>query len=50
MEAKSSRAEKVKCSACGGKYAVVGGAEEKNKKGEIFYPLCRTERKMPWWN
>jgi len=48
MEAKSGRAERVKCSACGGKDAVVGEAEEKNKKGEIFCPPCKTGRKMPW--
>jgi len=47
MEAKSGRAERVKCSACGGKDAVVEGAGEKNKKGEIFCPPYRTRRKMP---
>ena len=50
MEAKSGRAERVKCSACGGKDAVVGEAEEKNKKGEIFCLPCKTGRKMPWQN
>jgi len=23
---------------------------ERNEKGEIFYPLCRTGKKTPWWN
>jgi len=49
-EAKGGRAERVKCSACGGKDAVVGGEVERNEKGEVFCPLCRTGRKMPWWN
>ena len=49
-EAKGSRAERVKCSACGGKDAVVGGEVERNKKGEVFCPPCRTGKKVPWWN
>ena len=44
------RAEKVKCSTCGGKNAVIGEEVERNEKGEIFCPLCRTEKKVPWWN
>jgi len=40
----------VKCSACGGKDAVVGGEVERNKKGEVFCPPCRTGKKVPWWN
>ena len=23
---------------------------ERNEKGEIFYPPCRTGKKMLWWN
>ena len=23
---------------------------EKNEKGEVFCPPCRTGKKMPWWN
>jgi len=49
-EAKSGRAERVKCSACRGKDAVVGGKVERNKKGEVFCPPCRTGKKTPWWN
>ena len=40
----------MKCGACGGKDAVVGGEVERNEKGEMFCPPCRTGRKMPWWN
>jgi len=49
-EVESGRAERVKCSTCGGKDAVIGGEVKRNKKGEVFCPLCRTEKKMPWWN
>ena len=49
-EAKGGRAERVKCSACGGKDAVVGGEVERNEKGEVFCPPCRTGKKVPWWN
>ena len=49
-EAKSGRAERVKCSACGGKDAVIGGEVERNEKGEVFCPPCRTGKKVPWWN
>ena len=42
--------EKVKCSTCGGKDAVVGGEVERNEKGEVFCPPCRTGKKTPWWN
>jgi len=49
-EAKSGRAERVKCSACGGKDAVIGGEMERNEKGEVFCPPCRTGKKVPWWN
>ena len=23
---------------------------EKNKKGKVFYPPCRTRKKTLWWN
>jgi len=49
-EAKGDRAERVKCSAYGGKDAVIGGDVERNEKGEVFCPPCRTGKKMPWWN
>ena len=49
-EAESGRAERVKCSTCGGKDAVVGEKVERNEKGEVFCPPCRTGKKMPWWN
>jgi len=49
-EAKGGRAERVKCGTCGGKDAVVRGKMERNKKGEVFCPPCRTGKKMPWWN
>jgi len=49
-EAESGRAEWVKCSTCGGKDAVVGERVERNEKGEIFCPPCRTGKKMLWWN
>ena len=47
-EAKGSRAERVKCGACGGKDAVVGEEVERNEKGEVFCPPCRTGKKTPW--
>jgi len=49
-EAEERRAEKVKCSTCGGKDAVIGEEVERNEKGEIFCPPCRTGKKVPWWN
>jgi len=49
-EAKSGRAERVKCDAYGGKDAVVGGGVERNEKREVFCPPCRTGKKTPWWN
>ena len=48
-EAQSGRAERVVCSACDVRDAVKGGVE-RNKKGETFCPICRTGRKIPWWN
>ena len=39
----------MKCSACGGKNAVIGKIE-KNKEGEIFCPPYRTKKKTLWWN
>ena len=29
---------------------VTRGKVEKNKKGEVFCPPCRTGKKVPWWN
>ena len=49
-EAEEGRAERVKCSTCEGKDIVVGERVERNKKGEVFCLLCRTGKKMPWWN
>jgi len=46
-EAKGGRVERVKYGACGGKDAVVGGEVEKNEKGEVFCPPCRTGKKTP---
>ena len=46
-EAKEGRAEKVKCSICGGKDTVIWKTEQ-NEKEEIFYPPCRTGKKTPW--
>jgi len=46
-EAESGRVEQVKCSTCGGKDAVVGEKVERNKKGEVFCPPCKTDKKMP---
>jgi len=48
-EAQSERAKRVVCSACNVRDAVKEGVE-KNEKGEIFCPPCRTGRKTPWWN
>jgi len=48
-EAQSGRAERVVCSACDVRDAVKEGVE-RNEKGEIFCPPCRTGKKMPWWN
>jgi len=47
-EAESGRAERVKCSMCGGKDAVIGGEVERNEKGEVFCPPYRTGKKMLW--
>ena len=49
-KAESRRAERVKCSTCGGKDVVVGERVERNEKGEIFCLPCRTGKKVPWWN
>jgi len=49
-EAKEGRAEKVKCSTCEGKNAVIWGEVERNEKEEIFCPSCRTGKKVLWWN
>jgi len=48
-EAQSGRAERVVCSACEVRDAVKEGVE-RNKKGKIFCPPCRTGKKTPWWN
>jgi len=47
-EAERGKAERVECSVCGDKDAVVGGKVERNKKGEVFYLPCRTGKKVPW--
>ena len=47
-EVEEERAEKVKCSTCGGKDTVVEEKVERNEKGEVFCPPCRTEKKTPW--
>ena len=47
-EAERDKAERVECSAYGGKDAVVGEKVERNEKGEVFCPLCRTGKKVPW--
>ena len=39
----------MKYSTCEGKDAVIWKTE-RNEKGEIFCPPCRTGKKMPWWN
>jgi len=49
-EAEEGRAEKVKCSTCGGKDTVIGGEVERNEKGKVFYSPCRIGKKMLWWN
>jgi len=48
-EVQSGRAERVVYSACDVRDAVKERVE-RNKKGEIFCPLCRIEKKIPWWN
>ena len=40
----------MKYGACGGKDVVVGGKVERNEKGEVFCPPCRTGKKVLWWN
>jgi len=42
------RVERMKCNACEGKDVVVGEKVERNKKGEVFCPPCRTGKKVPW--
>jgi len=46
-EAESRRVERVKCSTYGDKNVVVEERVEKNEKGEVFCPPCRTGKKMP---
>ena len=48
-EAQSGRAERVVCSACDVRDAVKERVE-RNEKGEIFCPPCRTGKKTLWWN
>jgi len=48
-EAQSGRAERVVCSACDVRDAVKERVE-RNRKGEIFCPPCRTGKKTLWWN
>ena len=43
----SGRAERVVCSTCDVRDTVKERVE-KNKKGEVFCPPCRTEKKTPW--
>ena len=45
----SGRAERVVCSMCDVRDAVKERVE-RNEKGEIFCPPCRTGKKTPWWN
>ena len=47
-EVESGRAERVKCSTYGSKDVMIGGKVEKNEKGEVFCPPCRTGKKVPW--
>jgi len=46
----SGRVERVKCSTCGDKDAVVGKKVKRNEKEEVFCLSCRTEKKTSWWN
>ena len=46
-ETEYERTERVKCGTCGSKDAVTEGKIEKNEKGEVFCPPCRTEKKVP---
>ena len=48
-EAQNGRAERVVCSGCDVRDAVTEKVE-RNEKGEVFCPPCRTGKKMPWWN
>jgi len=48
-EAKSRRAERVKCSMCGGKDVVIWKIEW-NVKQKVFYLPCRTGKKVLLWN
>jgi len=48
-EAQNGRAERVVCSKCDVKDAVKERVE-RNERGEIFCPPCRTGKKTPWWN
>jgi len=45
----SGRAERVVCSASDVRDAVKERVE-RNERGEIFCPPCRTGKKTPWWN
>ena len=49
-EAECRRVERVKCGMCDGKDVVTGGKVERNEKGEVFCPPCRTGEKVLWWN
>jgi len=48
-EVQNGRAERVVCSICNEKDAVIEKVE-RNGKEEIFCPPCRTGKKLPWWN
>ena len=48
-EAESEQAEWVKYSMCGEKDVLIWKIERSEKR-EIFYPPCRIEKKMLWWN
>ena len=48
-EVQSGRAERVVCSVCDVRDAMKERVE-KNERGEIFCPPCRTGKKTPWWN
>jgi len=48
-KAESKRVERMECSTCRGKDAVIWKVE-RNVKREIFCLPCRTGKKVPWWN
>ena len=47
---REQQSSKIKVQYMQKRNTVVGEASKRNKKREVFCPLYRTKKKMPWWN